>query len=263
MKGQITIAVLGLGEAGSRFANDLSKMGFFVSGWDPNLRYNLNEGVRFAKSNTDAAKGADIILSANLSAVSVEIAREVALVLNAGQIYCEMNTSSPNKKKAVFEAMESTDVQFVDLAIMAPVPPKGIKTPFLASGPGAKMLLDQLKPYNLCLDYLSDDVGDASTRKLLRSIVYKGVAAVIGEAVMAGKAFGLETYIREQIASVIGGNEELINRFLEGSYLHAERRIDEMDAVTEMLSDKKIIPLLSAAAKKSLQHLSELKRAKQ
>jgi 3-hydroxyisobutyrate dehydrogenase-like beta-hydroxyacid dehydrogenase len=262
MKGQITIAVLGLGEAGSRFANDLSKMGFSVTGWDPNLRYNLNEGVRFAKSNIDAAKGADIILSANFSAVSVEIAREVALVLNAGQIYCEMNTSSPNKKKAVFEATKSTNVQFVDLAIMAPVPPKGIKTPFLASGPGAKMLLDQLKPYDFCLDYLSDNVGDASTRKLLRSIVYKGVAAVIGEAVMAGKAFGLETYIREQIASVIGGNEELINRFLEGSYLHAERRIDEMDAVTEMLSDKKIKPLLSAAAKKSLQHLSELKKSK-
>lgn len=262
MKRQISIAVLGLGEAGSRFANDLSKMGFFVTGWDPNLRYNLNEGVLFAKSNADAAKDADIILSANLSAVSVEIAREVALVSNARQIYCEMNTSSPNKKKAVFEVIRSTGVQFVDLAIMAPVMPKGIKTPFLASGPGAKVLLDNLKPFDLCLTYLSDDVGDASTRKLLRSIVYKGVAAVIGEAVMAGKAFGLETYIREQISSVIGGNEELINRFLEGSYLHAERRIDEMDAVTEMLSDKNIIPVLSAASKKSLQNLSELKNSK-
>ena len=262
MKRQISIAVLGLGEAGSRFANDLSKMGFFVTGWDPNLRYNLNEGVLFAKSNADAAKDADIILSANLSAVSVEIAREVALVSNARQIYCEMNTSSPNKKKAVFEVIRSTGVQFVDLAIMAPVMPKGIKTPFLASGPGAKVLLDNLKPFDLCLTYLSDDVGDASTRKLLRSIVYKGVAAVIGEAVMAGKAFGLETYIREQISSVIGGNEELINRFLEGSYLHAERRIDEMDAVTEMLSDKNIIPVLSAASKKSLQNLSELKKSK-
>lgn len=262
MKRQISIAILGLGEAGSRFANDLSKMGFFVTGWDPNLRYNLNEGVFFAKSNADAAKDADIILSANLSAVSVEIAREVAFVLNAKQIYCEMNTSSPNKKNAVFEAIKSTGVQFVDLAIMAPVTPKGIKTPFLASGPGAKMLFNNLKPFDLCLTYLSDDVGDASTRKLLRSIVYKGVAAVIGEAVMAGKAFGLETYIREQIASVIGGNEELINRFLEGSYLHAERRIDEMDAVTEMLSDKNIIPVLSAASKKSLQNLSELKQSK-
>uniref|UniRef100_UPI001953C57A hypothetical protein n=1 Tax=Klebsiella pneumoniae TaxID=573 RepID=UPI001953C57A len=62
--------------------------------------------------------------------------------------------------------------------------------------------------------FLSENVGDASTRKLLRSIVYKGVAAVICEAVEAGKAFGLEDYIREQIHTVIGGNNSLIDRFI-------------------------------------------------
>ena len=57
-------AVLGLGEAGSRFANDLAELGHTVKGWDPNLRYLLNKSVYFAKSNVEAVKDADIIFSA-------------------------------------------------------------------------------------------------------------------------------------------------------------------------------------------------------
>lgn len=260
MRKNVTIAVLGLGEAGSRFANDLAAMGFAVFGWDPLPKYSLHQGVHFAASNKDAAKEADIILSVNLSSVSEEVAKEVAPALHAEMVYCEMNTSSPNKKSSVYEIVKSSGVQFVDLAIMAPVPPQGIKTPLLASGPGAKSLLEGLKTYDLNIDYLSNEVGDASTRKLLRSIVYKGVAAVICEAVEAGKAFGLETYIREQISSVIGGNDSLIDRFVEGSYTHAERRIHEMDAVVEMLEEKKLTALMSTAAKQNLISIHDSKQ---
>ena len=65
------------------------------------------------------------------------------------------------------------------------------------------------------------------------------IAAVICEAIEAGKAFELEQYIREQISSVIGGNDALIDRFVEGSKIHAERRIHEMEAVVQMLEEKK------------------------
>ena len=249
------IAILGLGEAGSAFANDLATMGIAVSGWDPNPKRTLNKKIRFAKNNRDAAKDADIILSVNLSLVSEAIAKEVLPVLNAGKIYVEMNTSSPQKKIAVYEILKSSGVQYVDLAIMAPVPPRGIKTPFTASGPGAKKMQEKLESLQLDFTFLSENIGDASTRKLLRSIVYKGVAAVICEAMEAGNAFGLENYIREQISSVIGGNDALIDRFVEGSYSHAERRIHEMEAVVQMLEEKELQPLMSAAAKDNLEKL--------
>lgn len=249
------IAILGLGEAGSRFANDLAEIGITVSGWDPNPTRTLHEKVRLAKSNIDASKEADIIFSVNLSSASQMIAKEVLPVMNADKIYAEMNTSSPQKKIAVYHILESSGVQYVDLAIMAPVPPKGIKTPFLASGPGAKKMQESLEKFGLDFSYLSEQVGDASTRKLLRSIVYKGVAAVICEAMEAGKAFGLETYIREQIGSVIGGNDALIDRFVEGSYAHAKRRIEEMEAVAQMLEEKEIQPLMSVAARDNLEKI--------
>lgn len=249
------IAILGLGEAGSLFANDLSAMGIIVSGWDPLPKRSLHKNVHFAESNADAAKDADIIFSVNLSSASEAIAKEVLPAINAGKIYAEMNTSSPQKKIAVFDILKSSGVQYVDLAIMAPVPSKGIKTPFLASGPGAKKLQEMMKSLQLDFSFLSENVGDASTRKLLRSIVYKGVAAVICEAMEAGNAFGLEEYIREQISSVIGGNDALIDRFVEGSYYHAERRIHEMDAVVQMLEEKDLQPLMSAAARDNLEKI--------
>ncbi len=249
------IAILGLGEAGSLFANDLSAMGITVSGWDPLPKRSLHKNVHFAESNADAVKDADIIFSVNLSSASEAIAKEVLPVINARKIYAEMNTSSPQKKIAVYNILKSSGVQYVDLAIMAPVPPKGIKTPFLASGPGAKKLQEMMKSLQLDFSFLSENVGDASTRKLLRSIVYKGVAAVICEAMEAGKAFGLEEYIREQISSVIGGNDALIDRFVEGSYSHAERRIHEMEAVVQMLEEKDLRPLMSAAARDNLEKI--------
>lgn len=253
------IAILGLGEAGSIFANDLASLGVQISGWDPAPKRKLDSRVFFANNNIEAVAKADIIFSVNLSMVSADVAKEILPVLNRKKIFLEMNTSSPEKKKQIHALLETSEVHFVDLAIMAPVPPKGIKTPFLASGPGAALLEEKLASLQLDLTVLNEQVGDASTRKLLRSIVYKGIAAVICEAVEAGNTFGLESYIREQIHSVIGGNDALIDRFLEGSYTHAERRMYEMDAVVEMLEEKKLKPFLSKATRHNLAKLLEQK----
>lgn len=255
MNNKLTITILGLGEAGSHFANDLANMGVNVIGFDPNPVRFLHENIVLAKSNVEASRDADIIFSVNLSSVSEEIAREIMPILNESKIYVEMNTASPDKKIAIYEILKPTGVQYVDLAIMAPVPPKGIKTPFLASGNGAIIFQEKVKHLNLNLTVLSDVVGEASTRKLLRSIVYKGVAAVICEAMEAGQKFGLEDYIREQISSVIGGNDDLINRFVEGSKTHALRRMHEMEAVVEMLKDQDLEPIMSEATKKNLKKL--------
>lgn len=251
----LTIAILGLGEAGSHFANDLAQLGVTVVGYDPALKRELHPAVRLATSNAEAARGADIILSVNLSAVAEVVATEVLPVLQPRQLYAEMNTASPDTKQAVAAILQPSGVGVVDVAIMAPVPPKGILTPFLVSGPGAALFADKLLPLGLSISVLSDEMGEAATRKLLRSIVYKGMAAVIGEAVAAGQSFGLEPYIREQIRSVIGGNDALIDRFLEGSKTHALRRSHELEAVVSMLELRNMEPVMSRATLKSLENL--------
>lgn len=250
-----TVAILGLGEAGSRFANDLVKRGVTVSGYDPLPRYALDPAVRLSGSNAEAAHGADIILSVNVSAVAEMVAAEVVPMLTPGQLYAEMNTASPDTKRRVADLVAPSGALAVDVAIMAPVPPRGILTPFLVSGPGAAAFAEILRPLALNIDVLTDTMGEAATRKLLRSIVYKGVAAVIGEAVAAGQSLGLEPYIREQIRSVIGGNDALIDRFLEGSRTHALRRSHELEAVVDMLGGQQIEPVMSSATLTSLRNL--------
>ncbi|TAE55910.1 MAG: NAD(P)-dependent oxidoreductase [Bacteroidetes bacterium] len=246
------IAVLGLGEAGSLFANGLAEKGIQVSAWDPDPRRPLHPAVHLAESNAAAAREADLIWSVNLSSAAMAVAEEVLPVLGAAKVYAEMNTTSPEKKKAICHLLKPSGAAFVDLAIMAPVPPLGILTPFWVSGPGARHFEEMLSPLGLNISYIGEDVAEASTRKLLRSIVYKGVAAVICEAVEAGEAFGLQSYIREQIRSILGGGDELTERFLEGSRIHALRRRQEMEAVAEMLEQKGVQPLVSRAAAANL-----------
>lgn len=254
----MTISILGLGEAGSHFANDLATMGVSVRGYDPAPKRDLHPTIWLAASNAEAAHGADIILSVNLSAVAETVATEVLPALRPGQLYAEMNTASPDTKRAVANIVSPSDALVVDVAIMAPVPPKGIQTPFLVSGPGAASFAEKLLPLGLDIDVLSNEMGEAATRKLLRSIVYKGVAAIIGEAIAAGQAFGLEPYIHDQIRSVIGGNDALIGRFLEGSKTHALRRSHELEAVVQMLTARDVEPVMSRATLTSLENLIHL-----
>lgn len=256
MNYEMKIAILGLGEAGSHFANDLIKLGVKVVGYDPNPVRKLDASIEVKSSNAEAAKNADIIFSANLSSVSIEIAEELAGVLKPHQFFCEMNTSGPEKKIKIAEILKPSGVKVIDLAIMAPVPPKGIMTPLLASGEYAAEFLEKVKSLNLDLKILENSqVGDAATRKLLRSIVYKGIAAVVCEAMEAGEAFGMDAYIREQIGSLIGGNDELIDRFVEGSRTHALRRMHEMEAVIEMLEAKGIEPIVTRGTRNNLEKL--------
>lgn len=246
-------AIIGLGEAGSHFANDLVQIGFTVNGSDPELKRDLHPKVMVAKDNPEAVKDADIVWSVNYTSESKGIALEVAPHLNPGAIYCEMNTSSPATKKDIEHILQPINIHFVDLAIMAPVPGKGIKVPLMASGPGAALLAQKLQPYQLNLTVLNEITGDAAKRKLLRSIVYKGVAAVICEAVEAGENFGLEAYIREQISSIIGENDGLIDRFLSGSRIHAKRRMHEMEAVVDMLESEELSAYMSKGAVNNLE----------
>ncbi|PWK27590.1 3-hydroxyisobutyrate dehydrogenase-like beta-hydroxyacid dehydrogenase [Arcicella aurantiaca] len=257
MSGKLKIAVLGLGEAGSHFANDLTNLGVVVFGFDPKPIHQLNAAITVKYSNSEAVQEADIIFSANLSSVSEEIAEELVKVLKPNQFFCEMNTSGPEKKQKIASILEPSGVKMIDLAIMAPVPPKGIMTPLLASGEFATEFSEKIKSLNLDISVLENSkIGDAATRKLLRSIIYKGIAAVVCEAMEAGEAFGMETYIRSQIGSLIGGNDELIDRFVEGSRTHAIRRMHEMEAVIEMLDAKGIESIVTQGTRNNLEKLS-------
>jgi len=233
--GSPRIALLGLGEAGSLIAADLAAAGAEVVAYDPRPRP-VPQGVRTAGSEAEAAAGAQAVLSLNWSWASREAARAALPGLTADAVYAEMNTSSPALKREVAEVVEPSGALFADVAVMSNVPGKGLRTPLLACGPGAERLAALLRPYGASVDLLAGEIGDAAGRKLLRSVFMKGFGAVVVEALEAARLAGLEDWMEGQIQAVLKTPGEA-RRFDNGTRLHAERRLHEMEASLELLAE--------------------------
>ena len=249
------VAILGIGEAGGTLARDLIAKGIQVRGWDPNPR-NLPEKLEFATSNPDAVFGADIVLSVNWASVAEAVAAEVAPALQPGQLFADMNTATPQLKREIAPIIDKTGALFVDAALMDPVPPKGLGTQVYASGSGAKQFAEVMTPLGMPVTYLDAEPGDAATHKLVRSIMYKGVAAVIMECLEAAEALHMTEYARTQMLKIIY-DEPMIDRFVTGSIKHAKRRVEEMEAVVEMLNSIGVSSFTSQAAVQRLKEIME------
>ena len=219
------IAILGIGEAGGAFARDLIAQGIHVRGWDPVPRH-LPDGLNFTSSNPAAVAGADIVLSVNWASVAADVAAEVAPVLQPNQLFADMNTAAPQLKRDLASIIEKTGALFVDGALMDPVPPKGLGTQVYASGSGAKLFAEKMTPLGMPVTYLDHEAGNAATHKLVRSIMYKGVAAVVMECLEAAEALNMKEYARAQMLKILC-DEAMIDRFVSGSIKHAERRAQE------------------------------------
>jgi len=133
------------------------------------------------------------------------------------------------------------------------VPARGLRTPSLASGPGAAAFVELVGPLGMPVEVVSAVPGDAAERKLLRSVFMKGLAAAAVEGLEAATAAGEADWLYEEIAEVIGA--PLLDRLLDGSRVHAVRRIEEMEAACELLRALGVEPRVAAAAVGVLQQL--------
>lgn len=249
------IALLGIGEAGGALARDLITNGVQVRGWDPEPR-DLPRELEFAASNPEAASSADIVLSVNWASVAIEVASEVAPVLQPHQLYADLNTAAPQLKREIAAIIEKMGASFADAALMEPVLPKGLGTQVYASGSGAELFAEKMTPLGMPVKYLDREAGNAATHKLVRSILYKGVAAVIVECLAAAEALNMTEYARAQILQIID-DEAMIDRFVSGSIKHARRRVHEMEAVVEMLNSMGVSAFTSQAAVQRLKETVE------
>ncbi|WP_337845193.1 NAD(P)-binding domain-containing protein [Thermus sp.] len=186
----LRVAVLGLGEAGSLFAQDLLALGVEVVGYDP-VPEKTVPGLLRAGSEAEAAREADLVLSLNWARVALEVAERVAPVLQPGQIYADLNTASPTLKEEIARHLAPTGAVFVDVALMSPVPGRGLRTPALAAGPGAEAYRALLAPLGVPVRVVEGGPGAAQARKLLRSVFFKGLAAAVGEALEGARRLGL------------------------------------------------------------------------
>ena len=176
----LVIAVLGLGEAGSVIARDLLAAGVRVRGYDPAVV--AGPGITGTRGEAEAAQGADLVLSVNSANAAVDAFRAGLPGLGPDALWADLNTASPGLKRELASIAETGGVPFADVAMMAPVPGRGLRVPMLASGDGAQRYAGLLAPLGADIEVLAGPAGLAASKKLLRSVFYKGMAAAMVEA---------------------------------------------------------------------------------
>jgi 3-hydroxyisobutyrate dehydrogenase-like beta-hydroxyacid dehydrogenase len=246
--------VLGLGEAGRRIAADLAAAGADVRGFDPAGAADV-PGVTVAPDAGRAVAGSDVVLSVNTARAALDAARSAMPALDQEVVYADLNTASPELKQELERVIVAAGASFADVALLGPVPARGLRTPAVASGPGAQAVADALGPLGMPVEVVSGQAGDAAALKLLRSVFMKGLAAAAIESVEAADAAGHADWVKREIAAVIG--DPLLERLLEGSRRHAARRTDEMEAAQELLLRLGIEPRIAAASAAVLAALTD------
>ncbi len=250
------IAVLGFGEAGSLIARDLVAAGAAVRGYDPKAP--APAGVTPAGSDAEAVVGAGLVLSVN-SAGDAVAALEASLdALAPGAAWADLNTAAPAVKQRLAAIGAARRIPVTDIAMMAPVPGKGLMVPMLASGEAADGVARALRGYGANVDVLVGPAGLAATRKLLRSVFYKGMSASVVEALEAARAAGLEDWLTGHIAEELAGlDASTLARIVTGTRRHAVRRGHEMAAAAEMLTDLGVPPVMAAASQRLHERLAD------
>ena len=246
--------IIGLGEAGAAYAEALAAAGHQVTGFDP-VAPATPAGVTRAATAAEACQDAEIVLVLTGAAAARSVAKDCLPALPAGSTYADFTSSSPAVMKELGE--NPGQALFADVAILGPVSALGVKTPLMVSGPGSAAVSDLLMPLGAGVEITDGGPGAAMSHKLLRSVLMKGLASVVVEAVAAGRAAGLEGWIREQIARQLAGDgHAVIDRLLTGTSKHAVRRSREMQDTASYLAELGVPAEMTAASAAALTRIA-------
>lgn len=222
------IAVLGLGEAGRLYAQGFAELGAEVSGFDPVAGDPLLS-VRVDSSIASAVSHADFVVSLAGAAASEAVLREALPGMQPTAVFADLNTGSPDQKQRLATIAAEAAVAFADVAVMAPVPRAGVRTPLLVSGLAAARLTDAWGSLGIPVTDVGTSAGSAAGLKMLRSVFMKGLAALVFEAATAAELAGSRSWMLAEMAGELGPDgAALIDRLVDGTRAHAPRREHEM-----------------------------------
>lgn len=270
------IALIGLGEAGRVFAESLAGPETALTAWDiafadaaspasRNLRA-LTAGTTAADTGTSAGPvltaassaaaavaGADLVISAVTAAGTVAAARSAAPAIPAGCWYFDLNSASPAGKRRAAEVIDGAGGRYVEAALMSPVHPRGLGSPFLLGGPHAAAFhTEAILPGLIDLpaaDFCSPEIGVAAATKLCRSVVVKGLEAIFTESLLAARGYGVEQEVLGSLANILPGAdwERLAGYFITRSLQHGQRRSEEMAEAARTVAEAGIEPIMALA----------------
>jgi 3-hydroxyisobutyrate dehydrogenase-like beta-hydroxyacid dehydrogenase len=253
------IALVGLGEVGGILARDLSGGGAALSAFDIRFddarsgpsRTAADAGVRVGSSAADVVAGCDLVISAVTAAQTLAAAQSVVAGIGKDAVFLDLNSASPGVKRDAADAIHAAGGRYVEAAVMSPVAPKRIATPMLLGGPHAEALLPELRALGFAsTEFFSGEIGKASAAKMCRSVMVKGIEALLSESMLAARAYGVEETVLKSLDDLFPGpdwtklSRYMISRTLE----HGTRRAEEMREVARTVAEAGLDPHMSSAA---------------
>ena len=268
---ELTIGFVGFGEAGFNIAKGLKSAGLTrISAFDINrdtpglgekIRQRAAEtGTPLVDSAKDLACAAEILFSTVTCARSLEAARQTAPFLQPRHIYADLNSVSPALKQEIEGVITASGAGFVEAAVMSPVPPHGHRAPMLLGGKAASRFAELMTPYGMRLEVISEKVGAAAAAKMFRSIVVKGLEALMFECVLAAAPYGADERVFSSLSESFPGIDwqKLANYMVGRVVVHGERRAREMEEVAQTLRTLGIEPIMAEAAARRQEWCAEL-----
>ena len=241
----VSIGMIGFGEAGQAFAGAWSApaIAFDVATQDPvlcagKLAEYASCDVSCADTLAEAVAGRDVILSLVTADQAPAVAQAAALHIAPGALYCDMNSIAPQTKRAAAACIEAAGGHYIDVAVMAPVYPARLNVPLLVSGGQAEAASDVLRALGFAnVTVKGAEVGRASSIKMIRSVMVKGLEALTTECVLAAREAG----VLEDVLASLDASEKTIGWTERADYnldrmlLHGLRRAAEMEEVVKTL----------------------------
>lgn len=271
MEKDISIGFVGFGEAAFHIANGLRQPGIRqIAAYDINTHTpGLGEKIRqraqqtetrLVETNEELVRTSGIILSAVTSNQAAPAAEQNAPYLHSGLLYADLNSVSPALKQSIARTITASGARFVEIAMMTPVPPYGHRVPMLAGGDGAPQFVERMRPFGLNIEIVSEEVGVAAATKMFRSIVVKGMEALLTECVLGASRYGAESRVFASLAESFPGLNwpELADYMVGRVVVHGERRAREMEEVAETLRALDIDPIMAEATARRMDWSAQL-----
>ncbi|NMG39578.1 DUF1932 domain-containing protein [Chelativorans sp. ZYF759] len=186
-------------------------------------------GVRLAATPGEAAAGADWLVSAVTADQSLPAARSVGTSLGTGQFFFDINSVAPDRKRETEALLAPSGAVYVDMAVMAPVHPRGHRTPVLIAGQTAGVM-DMLGRLEFDFDVVGEEAGAATAIKMVRSLFVKGLEAITVETMLAATASGCLDRVLASLSGSYPGLKwpDIAEYNAERMLKHGKRRAAEM-----------------------------------
>jgi 3-hydroxyisobutyrate dehydrogenase-like beta-hydroxyacid dehydrogenase len=234
------IGLVGYGEVGRILAEDLAargaarlvaydvKLGSDAEG--PLRDHAARHAVDLVGSHAALAQAADLVISAVTASQAVPAALACAPAIRSGAWFLDLNSASPGAKQRAAAAIDGAGAAYVEAAVMTSLPPHRIRVPMLLGGARAAELQPLLAGLGFQATVASAALGVASATKMCRSVMIKGLEAMIIEALTAARAYGVEAQVLASLAETFPGIdwEQQATYFFQRVIVHGRRRAEEM-----------------------------------